>query len=102
MFPQMLLLQITQKTTTISADIPISFNEHIQPILSANCYHCHESDLSTRLPEDEPLLFDTAEGAFQIRKNSEPVIVKGDPDKSCLIELMESDDPKLVMPFPPI
>jgi len=87
--------------TVVSANIPVSFNEHIQPILSANCYHCHGPDSGTRLPEDEPYRLDSAEGAFEVRKNGKANIIKGDPDNSLLIELMESKDPDMVMPLHP-
>lgn len=90
-----------KQSTTVSIDTPLSFNEHIQPILSTNCYHCHGPDSGTRLPEDEPLRIDTEEGAFEVRKNGKPVIIKGDPDNSYLLELMESKDPDLVMPLHP-
>ncbi|MFT5633941.1 MAG: hypothetical protein ACI9SQ_001668 [Rubritalea sp.] len=89
------------KHETVSLDTPLSFNEHIQPILSVNCYHCHGPDSGTRLPEDEPLRLDSAEGAFAIRDSGNPIIVKGDPDNSYLIELMESKDPDQVMPLHP-
>jgi len=89
------------KYETVSLDTPLSFNEHIQPILSVNCYHCHGPDSGTRLPEDEPLRLDSAEGVFAIRENGKSVIIKGDPDSSYLMELMESKDPDLVMPLHP-
>ncbi|MFC4993892.1 DUF1553 domain-containing protein [Rubritalea tangerina] len=76
----------------------LSFNEHIQPILSASCYHCHGPDAGTRMPEEEPLRLDTEEGAFAVRKSGKPVIIKGDPDNSYLLQLMETDDPNTVMP----
>ncbi len=85
----------TQKTP------PLSFNEHIQPILSANCYHCHGPDSGTREPKDNPLRLDTKSGAFAKRSNGKPVIIKGDPDSSYLIQLIESKDPQLVMPLHP-
>jgi len=89
------------KHETVSLDTPLSFNENIQPILSVNCYHCHGPDSGTRLPEDEPLRLDSAEGAFAIRDSGKPIIIKGDPDNSYLIELMESKDPDQVMPLHP-
>jgi len=76
----------------------ISFNEHIQPILSASCYHCHGPDSGTRYPEDEPLRLDQEEGVFSVRESGKPVIIKGDPDNSFLLQLMESKDADAVMP----
>ena len=69
----------------VSADMPISFNQHIQPILSSNCYHCHGPDSGTRLPEDEPYRLDKESEALAIRKNGKLNIIKGDPDNSYLI-----------------
>src|SRR5512133_3724773 len=42
----------------------VSFNEHIQPILSEYCYHCHGPDSKTREPKDAPLRLDRVEDAF--------------------------------------
>ncbi|MEO1857251.1 MAG: DUF1553 domain-containing protein [Rubritalea sp.] len=84
--------------TIVELPSKISFNEHIQPILSASCYHCHGPDSGTRYPQDEPLRLDAEEGVFSVRKNGKPVIIKGDPDNSLLLQLMESNDHDIVMP----
>jgi hypothetical protein len=89
--------EVAQKKETKFPSV-ISFNEHIQPILSASCYHCHGPDSGTRFPEDEPLRLDQAEGVFTARKSGKPVIIKGDPDNSFLLQLMESEDTSYVMP----
>jgi hypothetical protein len=78
----------------------VSFNEHVQPILSEYCYHCHGPDSGTREPKDAPLRLDRVEDAFQPRENGQPVIVKGRPDESLIIKLMLSKDPDVVMPPP--
>jgi hypothetical protein len=78
----------------------ISFNEHIQPILSEYCYHCHGPDAGTRMPEKEPLRLDIETEAFKIRKFGDPVIIKGKPDESELMELIRSTDKSEVMPPP--
>jgi len=78
----------------------ISFNEHIQPILSENCYHCHGPDSGTRKPKDAPLRLDRPEEAFKARENGKPVIIKGDPAASLLVKLLHSSDEKEVMPPP--
>ena len=41
----------------------ITFNDHVQPILSENCYHCHGPDSATRYPKKEPLRLDREEFA---------------------------------------
>jgi len=78
----------------------IDFNEHIQPILSENCYHCHGPDSSTRAPKSEPLRLDREEFAFMEREDAPPPIIKGDPDASEVIKRIISTDPDEVMPTP--
>ncbi|YCM45603.1 DUF1553 domain-containing protein [Verrucomicrobiaceae bacterium 227] len=78
----------------------IDFNEHVQPILSENCYHCHGPDSSTRAPKSEPLRLDREEFAFLEREDGPPPIIKGDPEGSELIKRIISTDPDLVMPTP--
>lgn len=78
----------------------LSFNTHIQPILSENCYHCHGPDSGTREPKKSPLRLDRPEFAFQAREDGKPVIVKGDPAASLLVKLMRTPDPDLIMPPP--
>ena len=74
----------------------VSFNEHIQPILSENCYQCHGPDKGTRKAD---LRLDRAEDAFAARKNG-PAIIKGNPDKSPIITRLFLKDPEEVMPPP--
>ncbi len=78
----------------------VSFNEHIQPILSEYCYHCHGPDSGTRKPEKEPLRLDIEADAFQMRDFGAPVITKGKPEESELIKLIKSTDKDEVMPPP--
>lgn len=78
----------------------ISFNEHIQPILSEYCYHCHGPDSGTREPKESPLRLDRVEDAFVLRDDGQPVIIKGDPKKSLLVKRMHSKDPEDIMPPP--
>ena len=83
-------------------DLPekISFNTHIQPILSEKCYHCHGPDSGTREPKEEPLRLDREKLAFAPRADGQPVILKGDPAKSLLMKRIHSGDPDEVMPPP--
>ncbi|MFK7850499.1 MAG: DUF1553 domain-containing protein [Akkermansiaceae bacterium] len=78
----------------------VSFNEHIQPILSEYCYHCHGPDAGTRAPEKEPLRLDIEEEAFAVRDFGAPVIIKGKPEESELVALIRSKDKAEVMPPP--
>ena len=78
----------------------VSFNEHIQPILSEYCYHCHGPDSGTRRPDKEPLRLDIEADAFKIRDFGASVIIKGKPAESELIKLIKSKDKDEVMPPP--
>jgi hypothetical protein len=78
----------------------VSFNDHIQPILSENCYHCHGPDSGTREPKSEPLRLDLADQAFAARENGAPVMIKGDAAASLLMKLIRSTDDDVVMPPP--
>lgn len=78
----------------------IDFNDHVQPILSENCYHCHGPDSSTRAPKSAPLRLDREEYAFAKREDGPQPIIKGDPDGSEMIKRIISKDPDLVMPTP--
>lgn len=91
---------VSGAAVTASLPAKVTFNEHIQPILSEYCYHCHGPDSGTRMPKSEPLRLDSAEGAFAVRGNGKPVIVKGDPDGSLFMQLVRSADPEDVMPPP--
>ena len=78
----------------------VSFNEHIQPVLSEYCYHCHGPDGGTRAPKEAPLRLDIEEHAFALRDNGKPVIIKGDPAESLVIKRMKTSDVDLIMPPP--
>lgn len=78
----------------------VSFNEHIQPILSEYCYHCHGPDSKTREPKDSPLRLDRVEDAFAVRDDGRPVIIKGKPAESKLMGLIRCADPDMIMPPP--
>ena len=78
----------------------VSFNEHVQPILSEYCYHCHGPDEGTRAPKDNPLRLDLVEHAFEPRENGKPVMIKGDAAASYLVKLLHSKDQDTIMPPP--
>jgi hypothetical protein len=84
------------EVAAVAGPARLSFNEHIQPILSENCYQCHGLDAKGRKGD---LRLDAAEYAFAPREDG-PVIVKGDPDRSPLIRRIESKDEKYMMPPP--
>ncbi len=88
------------KTEAAALPEEISFNEHIQPLLSEYCYHCHGPDEKTRAPKDSPLRLDLPEEAFAVRDDGRPVIIKGKPGESALVKRMLSADPDMIMPPP--
>ncbi len=75
----------------------LSFNETIQPILSANCYACHGPDPGAR---KAGLRLDRAEFAFVRHEKFGPAIVAGKPDDSPLVRRIESKNPQERMPPP--
>ena len=85
-----------------AAGIPetVSFNEHVQPLLSEYCYHCHGPDSGTREPKSAPLRLDIEKEAFAVREDGKPVIVKGKPAESRLVQLIHEKDPEKIMPPP--
>jgi hypothetical protein len=89
-----------QEPAKISLPEKVSFNEHIQPILSEYCYHCHGPDSGTREPKQTPLRLDRVEDAFVLRDDGVPVIIKGDPKNSMLVQRMHAKDPDEIMPPP--
>ncbi|OYV06600.1 MAG: hypothetical protein CFE26_05420 [Verrucomicrobiales bacterium VVV1] len=90
----------TPANVPISLPDQVSFNEHIQPILSEYCYHCHGPDSATRKPKDAPLRLDRSEEVFKPRENGKPVIIKGDAAASSLVQRIHSKDIDEVMPPP--
>jgi len=78
----------------------LDFNEHVQPILSEYCYHCHGPDSGTREPKAEPLRLDIAKDALAIRENGKAAIIPGDPKGSSVVTRMHETDPHEIMPPP--
>jgi hypothetical protein len=78
------------------AEEKVTFNEHIRPILSNNCFACHGVDAAHRKAK---LRLDTAAGATA-EKNGLRAITPGDLDKSELWHRITSKDEEEVMPPP--
>ena len=78
----------------------LSFNTHVQPILSEYCYHCHGPDSGTRKPTDRPLRLDRAEFAFLPREDGKPAILKGKGAISSVVQRMKSTKADDIMPPP--
>ncbi len=75
----------------------IQFNRDIRPILSDACFSCHGPDGSRR---QSALRLDSRESALSPAESGNSAIVPGDPQKSTLLERIESSDTDLVMPPP--
>lgn len=88
---------IASQAGTVASARRVSFNDHIQPILSEHCFHCHGPDAASRKAE---LRLDRAEFAFLPRKEGGVVIAPKDPDGSALIRRVSSRNPQEVMPPP--
>ncbi|MFM7182454.1 MAG: DUF1553 domain-containing protein [Verrucomicrobiales bacterium] len=95
------LIAIFPATIGLSrAEEKLSFNTHIQPLLSEYCYHCHGPDSGTRKPKDAPLRLDREELAFLAREHGKPSIIKGNPAESDVVKRMRSTKESEIMPPP--
>jgi hypothetical protein len=77
----------------------ISYNFHVRPILSDNCFACHGPDANKR---EAGLRLDIAEDAYKALAETLGAhgIVPGNPSRSEAFIRMVSDDPELRMPPP--
>ncbi len=80
----------------LSVPETISFNHHVRPILSENCFFCHGPDEKTQKAD---LRLDTVEGATT-DLGGYAAIVPGDPEKSEAWTRILSEDPDEQMPPP--
>jgi len=74
----------------------VSFNQHVRPILSGNCFYCHGPDPKHR---EADLRLDNREGATA-DLGGYAAVVPGKPDASMLIKRVSSTDPDEHMPPP--
>ncbi|WP_437186353.1 DUF1553 domain-containing protein [Planctomicrobium sp. SH668] len=77
-----------------NADDTIDFNQHVRPILSANCFACHGFDAKSRQAD---LRLDIADGAYAER-NGTVAVKPHDLAASLIWERINSSDPEQVMP----
>jgi hypothetical protein len=77
-------------TTAQSAETEIRYGRDIRPILSDKCFFCHGPDPETR---EEGLRLDSREEAIKGK-----AIIPGHPEKSPLIELINTLDNEKLMP----
>jgi len=83
-------------TLSVQADDSVSFNRDVRQILTNHCYQCHGPDEEHR---QASLRLDEFEGATAIRMGT-AAIVPGAPNKSGLMERIQSQDDDLRMPPP--
>ncbi|MEX2564552.1 MAG: PSD1 and planctomycete cytochrome C domain-containing protein [Cyclobacteriaceae bacterium] len=77
----------------------VSYNFHIRPILSDNCFACHGPDANKR---EAGLRLDIQEEAFGALKETPDAhaLVPGKPNSSEVYNRLVSDDPSVKMPPP--
>ena len=90
----LVLSSIGLTPVVVEAAEPLSYNEHIRPILVENCFSCHGADSASRKAD---LRLDHRDDAIEYG-----AIVAGDPDSTVLLDRIYSDDPDEVMPPPEI
>ena len=73
----------------------VDFNEHIRPILSANCYTCHGPDISSR---EAGLRLDVRDSAIVELESGNFGVVPGHSSDSEIIKRVASTDPEERMP----
>ncbi len=99
--PSHALSQSPPQASISKASIPetVSFNAHIRPILSDKCFACHGFDSTKR---EENLRLDTVEGAYAALESDKKkhAIVPGKPEKSVVLERIQTTDPDDIMPPP--
>ena len=73
----------------------IRFDQQVRPILSNHCWSCHGLDEASRQGK---LRLDLRANAIAAGDSGQPAIVPGHPEKSLLIERIDSHDPDIQMP----
>jgi hypothetical protein len=84
-------------TTSARSQERISYNQHIRPILSDNCFYCHGPDKNHR---DGKFRLDERDSALKGGRSKNPAVVPGKPQDSELIKRIETADEDDVMPPP--
>ena len=70
------------------------FEKRVRPVLVENCYSCHSAQSKPLMGD---LRLDTAEGLAQGGRSG-PLVVRGDPEVSLLIQVVSHSHPDLKMP----
>ena len=90
---RLLALAFFAAVPVMAAPDKVSFNEHIRPILSAQCLKCHSG-----VKEAGKLNLQFREEALKAGSSGEPAIVPGDPSKSEFIARLITKDEDDRMP----
>lgn len=77
----------------------VEFNQHIRPILSDKCFHCHGNDPETA---EAGLLLNSFESATKnlSKRREKYAIVPGHPETSTVMARINTDDEDDIMPPP--
>src|SRR5690554_5722055 len=88
-----------QGSFQLSSANQISYNFHVRPILSDNCFACHGPDANKR---EAGLRLDIEENAYAALKENPDAhaIVPGNPGQSELVRRIKSTNPDEMMPPP--
>ncbi|MFC4875096.1 PSD1 and planctomycete cytochrome C domain-containing protein, partial [Negadavirga shengliensis] len=84
---------------SLSSSDQISYNFHVRPILSDNCFACHGPDANKR---EAGLRLDDPESAYAALQENPGAhaIVRGDPGKSEVVRRLRTEDESEMMPPP--
>jgi hypothetical protein len=81
----------------VAAEVPLTFNRDVRPILAEACFHCHGPDSVTRKAD---LRLDTEAGFFGKDGGAEAAVIPGKPQESSLYDRLITDNPDDIMPPP--
>ena len=90
-------LMVASAANTWAADVKVSFNRDIRPILSDNCFQCHGPDEHKR---QAGLRLDLKDVATKAAESGDIAIVPGKVDASELVKRIVATDADLQMPPP--
>src|SRR5205807_10181199 len=90
-----LVLTFSLAASVARAEQKVEFNRDIRPILSDNCFACHGPDKNRR---KSGLRLDDPEQPFHEAKSGDIAIVRGQPEKSELVNRIYSKDEDELMP----
>jgi hypothetical protein len=84
------LLLAIALTAPVMAEEQISYNKHIRPILSENCFYCHGQDPNTR---EGDVALHLAEFAYKDHKGITPIVPGNTEDSEVIFRIFDAADP---------